>query len=332
MSAKRLRVAILDDYEGGMAAHPAVLKAGKSVDLTIFDQPLGDRAAETLQQFDGICLIRERMAFPAALIEKLPVLRFIAFTGVRNPSCDVVAATARGIAVSNTPGGPGKASTAEQTWALMLAAAKQLVHAETGMRKGRWRRSADNFAYPLPAMVEGERLGLLGLGEIGERVAKVALAFGMEVVAWSQNLTQERARSVGARRVDKAELFSSSRFVSLHLVLSDRTRGIVGTEEFKVMRPDSIIVNTSRAGLIDTKALIRGLKAGRPAHAALDVHTSEPTANSDPARELLDLTNVTLSPHLGYVTERVFDAFGIGLGEVIQGWVADKPVNRINEV
>ncbi|MGB7301750.1 MAG: D-2-hydroxyacid dehydrogenase family protein [Burkholderiaceae bacterium] len=330
MNAKRLKVAILDDYEGAMAAHPAVKAAADKVDLTTFDAPLGADAAFVLADFDGICLIRERMAFPASLLEQLPRLRFLAFTGARNPSCDVKAATARAIPVSNTPGGPSKASTAEQTWALLLAASKQLVPADTGMRAGHWRRDANNQPYPLPSMVEGERLGMVGLGSIGERVARVGLAFGMDVVAWSQNLTDERAAEVGVKRVDKAELFSTSRFISMHLVLSDRSRGIVGADEMKLMRPDSVIVNTSRAGLFDNKALIAGLKAGRPAYAAMDVHTSEPTAADDPFRELITLPNVTMSPHLAYVTERILDAFGTGLGEVISGWAAGKPVNVMN--
>jgi D-3-phosphoglycerate dehydrogenase len=262
---------------------------------------------------------------PAELIAKLPALRFLAFTGARNPSCDSAAAASRGIPVSTTPGGPSKASTAEQTWALLLAAAKQVTPAETGMRRGFWRHDADQNRYPMPSLLEGQRLGVVGLGAIGERVARVGQAFGMDVVAWSQNLTNERAAEVGVQRVDKDELIRTSRFVSLHLVLSDRTRGVIGRDELGAMRTDAVLVNTSRAGLIDTPALIEGLKAGRPAHAALDVHTSEPVAPDDPAQELLSMRNVTLSPHLGYVAEPVLDAFA-------QGWVDGQPVDVMNDV
>lgn len=327
-----LRVAVLDDYEGAMARHPALQALTGQADITFFDAPLGAAAPGKLNGFDAVCLIRERMPMPAALIEALPNLRYIAFTGARNPSCDSEAAAARGIPVSTTPGGPSKASTAEQTWALLLAAAKQLAPAEYGMRQGKWREAPNGFAYPMAALLESEQLGVIGLGAIGERVARVGLAFGMDVVAWSQNLTDERAAEVGVRSVDKQALLAGSRFVSLHLVLSDRSRGIIGADDLAQMRRDSVLVNTSRAGLIDTPALIRGLKAGQPAHAALDVHTSEPTAADDPDRELLALNNVTLSPHLGYVAEPIMDAFGRGLADVINGWLAGKPVNVMNRV
>lgn len=328
----KLKIAILDDYEGAMAAHPALRAVVEQVDLTVFDAPLGPDAAGILQPFDGVCLIRERMPMPAELINELPSLRYLAFTGARNPSCDSDAAADRGIPVSTTPGGPGKASTAEQTWALLLAAAKQLAPAENGMRNGYWRQDPDQHRYPIPSLLEGQRLGVVGLGAIGERVARVGQAFGMDVVAWSQNLTDARAAEAGVKRVSKDELLTTSRFVSLHLVLSDRSRGIIGRDQLAQMRTDSVLINTSRAGLIDTPALIDGLKAGCPAHAALDVHTSEPVAPDDPARELLTLRNVTLSPHLGYVAEPVLDAFADGLARVIQGWVRGEPVDVMNDV
>lgn len=315
-----------------MAAHPALVSLRDSVDLTFYDQPLGDKAATELQDFDGLCLIRERMALPAELIDQLKKLRFIAFTGARNPSLDQAAAKARGIPVSNTPGGPAKASTAEQTWALLLGAVKQLANAQSGMQSGNWRADRENRRYPLPSMLEGEQLGLLGLGEIGSRVARVAQAFGMDVVAWSQNLTDERANECGVKRVSKQALFESSRFISLHLVLSDRTRGVVGTDEFAAMRSDSVLVNTSRAGLIDTDALIQGMQAGKPAQVGLDVFPSEPLSPADPMHQLLTMPNVTLSPHLGYVSERIFDAFGSGLAEVVASWRDGSPARVINDV
>ncbi|MEZ5660962.1 MAG: D-2-hydroxyacid dehydrogenase family protein [Burkholderiaceae bacterium] len=329
MDQERLRVAILDDFEGWLDVHPAIAALRARAEITVFREPLGDGIAQSLAGFHAVCLVRERTAFPAALIESLPALRYLAFTGARNPSCDQQAAAARAIAVSNTAGGPSKRSTAELAWALAMAADKQLVAADAGMRAGRWRADAQGRAYPLPGILEGRTLGLLGLGEIGSIMAGFGRAFGMRVIAWSPNLTDERAARGGAERVARQELFEQSDVLSLHMVLADSTRGIVGARDLAAMKPGSILVNTSRAGLIDMAALPLALQAGRPGHAALDVFEHEPVVADDP---LLGLARLTLAPHLGYVNDRVFEIFATGLAEVITGWIEGRPVRVVNGV
>ena len=324
-----LRIAICDDYERAAPAGADWGPIRARADVVVFEQPFGDaaRAVAALRGFDAVCLMRERTPFPAAVIDALPRLKFIVFTGEVNRAVDHDAAARRGIVVSSTPGGPARASTAELTWALILAATKRVVAADAGMRRGHWRGDAQGHGYALPANLEGERLGLVGLGQIGARVARIGLAFGMEVVAWSQNLSEARAAEAGARLVSKEELFATSAVVSLHLVLSERTRGIVGAAELAHMRPDAVIVNTSRAGLMDEQALVRALAAGRPGWAALDVFEAEPVA---PGHPLLGLPNVTLSPHLGYVNAQVFAAFHRGMVEAVGAWLDGAPIRVVN--
>ncbi|MFK7962841.1 MAG: D-2-hydroxyacid dehydrogenase family protein [Burkholderiaceae bacterium] len=332
-ASERLKVAILDDYERAFGAHPALAKAQSAAEITVFDRPFGsvERAADALQPFDAICLIRERQPCPADLISALPRLRYLAFTGARNPSCDQAAAARQGIAVSNTPGGPSKASTAELTWALALAAGKRLTAAVSGLREGHWRADEQGRAYPLPDVFEGATLGLLGLGEIGQRVARFGHAFGMNVLAWSPNLTTQRAQAHGVTAVARDALFQHSDVLSVHLVLAEQTRGIVGQAELAQMKPGSILVNTSRAGLIDSAALVEVLAAQRNRLVALDVFDTEPIRPEDPLAALLNRPDAVLCPHLGYVNEPVFDAFAGGLGEVIESWVAGQPVRVVNQ-
>lgn len=324
-----LRIAICDDYEGIGLGGADWSDVRARAEVVVFDRPLGgiEAAAAALRDFDAICLMRERMAFPAELLERLPRLRFIVFTGQRNAAVDAASGGRRGVVVSNTPGGPVKASTAEQAWALILAGAKRLAAADAGLRTGYWRADARGAPYPLPFCLEGERLGVVGLGAIGERVARAGQAFGMEVLAWSTNLTPARAAEVGARLVSREELFRSSRVVSLHLVLSERTRGIVGAADLALMAPNSLLVNTSRDGLIAPGALVAALRAGRPGHAALDVFHAEPLPAED---ALLALPNVTFSPHLGYVAEPVFRAFHEGMREAVSAWLDGAPIRVVN--
>lgn len=325
----RLRIAVCDDYERAMTVGPEWAAVRARAEVVVFDRPFGsaERAVDALKDFDAVCLVRERTPFPAAVVDALPRLRFIVFTGERNQAVDHVAAARRGIPVSFTPFGPSKASTAEQTWALILAAARRVVQADTGLRAGHWRADALGSAYPLPVMLEGVRLGLVGLGQIGARVAAVGRAFGMEVVAWSPNLDDARAQAGGAIRVSREELFRTSGVVSVHLVLSERTRGIVTAEDLGRMPPGAILVNTSRAGLVDREALIAGLKAGRPATAALDVFDSEPLPPDDP---LLSTPNLVLAPHLGYVNDKVFAAFSQGAAQALNGWLDGAPIRVVN--
>jgi D-3-phosphoglycerate dehydrogenase len=323
------RIAVCDDYEHAALSGADWSAIDARAEVVVFDRPFAGpaEAAGALRQFDAVCLMRERTPFPASLIDALPRLKFIVFTGPRNSGVDQQAAARCGIPVSSTPGGPSKASTAEQTWALILAAAKRVVAADTGTRAGHWRADAAGVSYALPANLEGERLGVVGLGHIGERVARVGLAFGMEVLAWSPNLDDERAATVGVRRVSKEELFDTAGVVSLHLVLSDRSRGIVGAGELARMRTDAILVNTSRAGLIDQSALLDALRAGRPGHAAFDVFDREPLP---PGHPLPGLPNITISPHLGYVNAKVFAAFHQGIVEALGAWLDGAPIRVMN--
>jgi len=279
-------------------------------------------AAAKLAPFEIVNLLRERTHFTRALIERLPNLRFIAMTGRRAPSLDIAAATGRRIPVSNTHGGEGGASTAEMAWALLLAAARDLTNAERGMRAGRWHEGVR-----VGTVLEGRRLGVIGLGRLGSRVAGYGKAFGMEVVAWSQNLTPERAAECGARLVSKEELFSTSDFISVHVVLSDRTRGLVGAADFARMKPTAVLVNTSRGPVLDEAALIAAVEQRKLAHAALDVYSREPLPLDHPLRRM---ENVTLSPHLGYLNTDVFGHFYGESVKNIEAWLDGKPINVVN--
>ncbi len=329
---ERLKIAILDDYEKVFTSHPALQSLQSRVDLTVFEQPLGsvENAANALQTFDGICLVRERQPFPAALIAGLPRLKHLVFTGARNPSCDAGAARERGITVSNTPGGPSKASTAELAWALALAAAKKLPAAVSGLKAGNWRADERGLAYGLPSLFEGKTLGLLGLGEIGQRVARFGQAFGMSVIAWSPNLTPERAAEHGVKAVSQEQLFMASNVLSVHLVLAPATRAVIGSAQLALMPADAILVNTSRAGLIDSQALAQGLSDNPARQVALDVFDSEPLQADDPLAALLNRPGSVMCPHLGYVNEPVFEAFAAGLAQVIASWCDGAPDRVIN--
>jgi len=320
-----MKLAILDDYMK-IALHSAdwdrVRRRG--VEITVFDSAFTsmEDAATKLQPFDIVNLMRERTHFPRALIERLPNLKMIAMTGRRAPSLDIPAATDRGIPVCNTHGGEGGASTSEMAWLLLLAGARDLAKAERGVRAGRW-----HDGIRAGTVLEGRRLGLVGLGRLGLRMAGYAKAFGMEVSAWSQNLTPERAAEAGVRYASKEELFSTSDFISIHLVLSDRTRKLIGAADFNRMKPTGILVNTSRGPILDEAALIEALRQGKLAHAALDVYEREPLPAGHP---LLSLDNVTLAPHLGYVNTDVFTTFyGDALAN-IEAWLDGKPTNVLN--
>lgn len=325
----RPRIAVCDDYERSLAFGADWDTIRSRAEVVVFDRPFGSRqqAIEALADFDAVCLVRERTPFPAAVVDDLPRLKFVVFTGERNLAVDHLAAARRGIPVSFTPFGPSKSSTAELTWALILAATKRVPMADAGIRRGHWRGDAHGMPYPLPANLEGERLGLVGLGQIGARVAAVGRAFGMEVVAWSPNLDDARAQAGGARRVSKEELFETSAVVSLHLVLSDRTRGIVGAGDLARMRSDAVLVNTSRAALVDEAALLDALARGRPGLAALDVFGVEPLPAGSP---VLSLPNVVLTPHLGYVNDKVFAAFRQGMADALLAWLDGEPIRLVN--
>jgi D-3-phosphoglycerate dehydrogenase len=314
-----MKLAILDDYQR-LALGYADWKSLRGVEVQVFDGPLKNPARQ-LKPFDIVCLMRERTPFPRALVEKLPNLKFVSLTGARSPSLDTQALKERGIPVSNTRSAGGGLSTVELTWGLIIAAARGLAKGERNMRAGRWHEKlGPGFS------LAGKRLGLLGLGNIGARVAAIGSAFGMECAAWSQNLTDEKAAAAGVQKVSKEILFETSDVVTIHLVLSDRTRGLVGAADLARMKPGAVLVNTSRGPIVDEKALISWLKKGKNA-AALDVYEREPLPAKHPLRRM---ENVTLSPHLGYVHEDNYRIFYRDTVENVAAWLAGKPVRVIN--
>ena len=320
-----MKLALLDDYQ------KVALRLGdwdrlrkRGIEITVFNEPFAsvDDAAQKLAPFEILGLLRERTAFPRALIEKLPNLKFMVLTGARAASLDDKAATERGIPISTTPGGGSNAPTAELGWALLMSCARDLAKAERLMRSGGWHDGIQQMN-----VLEGKRLGILGLGKLGSRVAGYAKAFGMDVVAWSQNLTAEKAGAIGVKYVGKDELLSTSDFISIHLALSDRTRGLIGAAELAKMKKTAILVNTSRGPIVDEAALIAALKSGTIAHAGLDVYDKEPLPAGHP---LTKLENVTLVPHLGYVVEESYRYFYKGTIEDIEAWLDGKPINVLN--
>jgi phosphoglycerate dehydrogenase-like enzyme len=318
-----MKLAILDDYQQ-VALKSADWSRLKDIEIAVFDKAFSspDEAATKLMSFDILCLMRERTAFPRALIERLPNLKFISITGLRAGSMDSKALGERGIPVSNTHSGNGTSSTAELTWGLIIAAARSLEKGAQNMRAGRWHEGV-----PAGIGLAGKRLGLLGLGKIGAYVGRIGKAFGMEVVAWSQNLTPEKAVQAGARYLSKDELLSSSDVVSIHLVLSDRTRALLAVKELAAMKPTAILVNVSRGPIVNEDDLVKALREGRPGHAALDVYDREPLPADHPLRTL---GNVTLSPHLGYVNDETYRIFHAESIENVEAWLAGKPIRVMN--
>jgi phosphoglycerate dehydrogenase-like enzyme len=241
--------------------------------------------------------MRERTPLPRAVIERLPRLKLIASTGSRNAAIDLEAAAERGIVVAHT--GYDKHATVEMTWALILASVRQIASETANLRAGGWQRTVGDG-------LRGKTLGVLGLGKIGSEVARIGLAFGMDVIAWSQNLTADKAQTCGARLVFKEELFRTADIVTIHLVLGQRTKGLVGAAELKAMKPTARLINTSRGPIVDEAALIEVLRERRIAGAALDVFGIEPLPADHPFRSL---DNVLSTPHIGYVTRDLYQTF-----------------------
>jgi D-3-phosphoglycerate dehydrogenase len=320
-----MKLAILDDYQRvALASADWGRLERRGVEITIFHEAFAsvDDAVRQLAPFEILCLMRERTAFPRALVERLPNLKFVSLTGLRAGTLDSKALGERGIPVSNTRAGASTGLTAELCWGLIIMAARGLAQGERNMRSGRWHESI-----PRGFALEGKRLGLMGLGKIGARVGAIGKAFGMHVQAWSQNLTPERAAEAGAQYVPKDELFATSDVLSLHLVLSERTRGIVGRPDLERMKPGAVLVNVSRGPLVDEAALLDGLRKGHPAHAALDVYDREPLPADHPLRAL---DNVTLSPHLGYVNDENLKVFYEDSVENVEAWLSGRPVRVMN--
>ncbi|MCE9672863.1 D-2-hydroxyacid dehydrogenase family protein [Myxococcus stipitatus] len=314
-----MNVAVLDDYLDVARACADWSRLPAGAMLQVFREPLvgEDVRARALAGFDVIVAMRERTAFPASLLERLPDLRLLVTTGMRNASIDLEACRRRGVTVCGT--GAVGAPAAELTWALLLALLKRVPESDRALREGAWQTG-------LTQTVEGKRLGVVGLGKLGTQVARVGRAFGMEVVAWSPRLTAERAEAGGARLVDKHTLFSTSDVVTLHLVLGDGTRGVVGDAELRAMKRSAYLVNTSRAGLVDEAALLSALREERIAGAGLDVFSVEPLPRGHP---LTTLPNTVLTPHLGYATRENFDVFYRDALEDILAWSTGQPIRAL---
>lgn len=311
-------VAVLDDYQ--QVAEQLVDWSRAGLEVTPFPRHISDEdeLAEALAGFEIIVAMRERTPFPAELLRRLPDLRLLVTTGRKNAAIDIAAAVKAGIVVCGTDS--LVSPTVELTWGLILALTRNIVAEDAAIRDGAWQRT-------LGESLEGRTLGLLGLGRIGTRVAAVGQAFGMHTIAWSQNLTAERAASVGVETVDKPELFTDADVVSVHLQLSERTRGLVGAEEFDGLGPQGLLVNTSRAAIVDQEALVTALQEGTIGGAGLDVYGEEPLPLDD---RLRSTPRTVLTPHLGYVTRQNYEVFFGGVLEDIDAYLAGQPIRVID--
>ena len=313
------RCAILDDYQN-VALTLADWKSLSDVEVQVFNKPLGDQAAviKALQGFPIICLMRERTPFPRAVLEGLPDLKLLLTSGMRNASIDLVAAKDRNVVVCGTesPGSP----TAELAWGLMLELARKIGYENARLKGGAWWQTTIGHD------LGGKTLGVAGLGKLGSKVAQVGRAFGMKVIGWSQNLTEDKAREAGATLVSKEDLFRQADFISVHLQLSPRTRGLIGARELGLMKPTAYFINTSRGPIVEEAALLEVLRAGRIAGAGLDVYDVEPLPVDHPLRKL---DTAVLTPHLGYVTEDTCRNFYPQMVENIRAWQAGKPLRVI---
>jgi phosphoglycerate dehydrogenase-like enzyme len=310
-----IRIAVLDDYQNVSLEMADWSPLAGRAEITVFNDHLFnfDDIVERLLPFDVICVMRERTPLPRSLIERLPRLKLIASTGPRNAAIDVEAAAKRVIVVAHT--GYDAHPTIEMTWALILASVRQVAWENTHLRAGGWQRTIGDGLH-------GKTLGVLGLGNIGSEVARIGLVFGMEVIAWSQNLTPEKAQACGVRLVSKEELFRSADILTIHLVLSQRTTGLVGAADLQAMKPSARLINTSRGPIVDEPALVEVLRKRRIAGAALDVFDIEPLPADHPFRSL---DNVLATPHIGYVARELYRTFYSDTVENITRWLAQQP-------
>ena len=320
------RVAVLDDYQHRASGFADWARLGPDVEVAFFHEPIPppDLVAE-LAGFDVLVLMRERTAFRRPVLERLPRLRLLITTGTRNASVEDDYLREAGVVYCGTgrPDGgptPGVPSTAEVAWALILATCKRVVAEDRAIRGGHWQLD-------LPVNLAGATLGLAGLGHLGSAMIGPARAFGMDTIAWSQNLSDEHAASLGARRVSKAELLAGSDVLSIHLVLSDRTRGLFQAADLAQMKPTAVLINTSRGPIVDEQALIAALRSNTIVAAGLDVYETEPLPAGHP---LTTLDNVVLLPHLGYVSEAGFRQMYGQVVEDIAAFLAGSPIRTIS--
>ena len=311
-----MKIAVLDDYQNVARdmADWSGLEAGH--EITFFDDIYEglDGFARRLEPFDILCIMRERSPIGRDLIERLPKARLFVTAGMRNAAIDLEACAERGITVLGT-GGSAQA-TPELAWGMMLSLARNIHLENARMREGKWITT-------LGTDLQGKTLGILGLGRLGTKMARIAKAFDMNVIAWSQNLTDEKATEAGAVRVDKAELFARADFITIHYKLGERSRGLVGAAELACMKPTAYLVNTSRGPIVDTDALIAALTEGRIAGAGIDVYDAEPLPADHPIR---NCPRTILTPHLGYVTDGTYRAFYGEIVECLESWLAGNPI------
>jgi phosphoglycerate dehydrogenase-like enzyme len=314
------RVAILDDYQNVAGSYADWGRLKGRAEVTTFSDHLADEDAlvARLAPFDAVALMRERTPFPRRVLERLPNLKLITTSGMWNASVDLAACEERGIVVCGTQTGGG--GTAQLTWALIFALAQQITVVDRDVREGRWQTGVgDELA--------GKTLGLIGLGRVGSKVARAAAAFDMNAIAWSTNMTAERAAAAGAKLVSRDELLAQADYVSIHLVLGDRSRGLLGKAELALMKPTAYLINTSRGPIVDERALIDALRASRIAGAGLDVYDREPLPAGHP---LTTLQNTVLLPHLGYVSEPALRAMYSDAVDDIAAFVAGEPIRLVS--
>jgi D-3-phosphoglycerate dehydrogenase len=318
----KYRCAILDDYQNIVLEIADWSKVSGDLDIKVFNAHLGsaENVIKALQGFQIVCAMRERTAFPRAVIEKLPDLKLLITTGMRNASIDMAAAADHGVTVCGT--GSFGSPTSGIAIGLMLELTRRIGYENARLKAGEtWQKT-------IGPELEGMTLGILGLGKLGTRTAMIGRAFGMKVIAWSQNLTPEKCKEAGVEYVSKEDLFKQADFISIHVVLSQRSRGLVGAKEIGLMKPTAYIINTSRGPIIDEAALLAALHDNKIAGAGLDVFDVEPLPKNHALR-MLD--NVVLTPHLGYVALRNYQNYFAGVVEDIRGFIDGKPVRVLKD-
>jgi phosphoglycerate dehydrogenase-like enzyme len=321
MDIKIYKIAVLDDYQQVAMTFADWAPIMQAAEVTVFSDHLFEEAevVSRLKDFDVVCVMRERTPLKEVILKQLPSLKLIVSTGTRNASIDLKTAESLGIQVSHT--GYVNSGAHELTWALLMAIARHIPKETLGFRNGNWQNT-------IGTDLRGKTLGILGLGNIGKKIASIAKAFDMNVIAWSENLTEEAAALQGVQYVSKEALFSSSDFITIHMVLSDRSLGIVGAREFALMKSTAYFINTSRGPLVDEPSLISALKDHKIAGAALDVFNIEPLPADHPFRTL---DNVVATAHIGFVTHDTYTVFFKDTVEILNNWLLSQPLNDLRK-
>lgn len=315
-----MKIAILDDYQEIALKMADWSSIPDRPEIKVFSNHVSDieKLVDQLLPYDIVCIMRERTPITAALIERLPNLKLIASTGPRNAAIDLMAASEHHVEVVHT--GYSSTPTIEFTWAMILALARNIASENASLRAGGWQTS-------IGGDLNGKTLAVLGLGNIGSPVAAIGKAFGMRVVAWSPNLTREKAESSGVRLVSKADFFQEADFLTVHLVLSQKTRGIIGEPELALMKPSSFLINTSRGPLVEEAPLIKALENGKISGLAVDVFEQEPLPHNHPFRRL---ANVLATPHIGFVSESLYETFYLDSVKNITDWMLHYKMRVLN--